>query len=52
MPGCNNLGLSYETGRGGLPRDAARATALFQRACDAGLEPACRNLQRTKRTDH
>jgi len=42
--GCTNLGLFYETGRGGLPKNGVRAMALHQRACDAGDGLGCLRL--------
>jgi TPR repeat protein len=38
---CELLASAYENGRGGLPKDAARAAALFKKACDAGDQHAC-----------
>jgi predicted component of type VI protein secretion system len=38
---CAVLGVAYRAGVGG-PKDPARAQALFQQACVAGYEPACR----------
>ena len=35
-----NLGTLYQDGTG-VPKDPARAAALFQQACAAGLREAC-----------
>lgn len=40
--GCTNLGVVYEQGTGGVPRDNTRANALYQRACELGNEAGCR----------
>jgi TPR repeat protein len=40
---CSNLGAAYGLGRGGLPKDEQRATALFVRACDMNNAIACTN---------
>jgi TPR repeat protein len=47
--GCNNLGVMYAAGRGGLPTDEARAVALYQRACDGGDAGGCGSLLRSRR---
>jgi uncharacterized protein len=40
---CSTLGVAYETGHG-VPADARKAAALFQRACTGGNLPACVHL--------
>jgi hypothetical protein len=42
-PACADLGALHALGRG-VAWDAARATALSRRACDAGVAYACANL--------
>ena len=42
-PSCADLGALHALGRG-VAWDAARATALSRRACDAGVAYACANL--------
>jgi hypothetical protein len=49
MKGCTNLGLFYETGRGGLPKSAVRAMTLQQRACDAGNTRGCASVPPSRR---
>ncbi len=39
-----NLGILYETGRGGLARDDAKAAELYRKAADQGSAPAQKNL--------
>lgn len=41
--GCLNLGLRHHFGTG-VPKDLARAAALFQQACDGGVAMGCTNL--------
>jgi TPR repeat protein len=38
----------YKHGRG-VPKDLSRAADLFKRACDAGLDKGCENLDRLKK---
>ena len=40
----NNLGFSYQKGRGGLKKDMARALALFRTAADKNFSTAQNNL--------
>jgi TPR repeat protein len=40
---CSNLGAAYGLGRGGLPKDEQRATALYVKACDMDNAIACTN---------
>src|SRR5438094_5062081 len=40
---CNNLGLMYGNGDG-VAKDAARAAALYRKACDGGDARGCTNL--------
>ncbi len=42
--GCNNLGVMYETGKGGLPVDYKKAIKLYRKACNMGIASACTNL--------
>jgi TPR repeat protein len=42
MHGCFNLGIIYQSGQGAT-RNEVEAMALYDRACDAGLAPACFN---------
>jgi TPR repeat protein len=43
--GCTRLALFFSWSREPFPpRDASKATALYQRACDGGLWTACRDL--------
>jgi TPR repeat protein len=37
---CFELGTLYESASG-VPRDLARAAALFKQGCDAGQKQAC-----------
>ncbi len=41
MQGCFNLGVLYDDGSG-VPKDAAKAGALYQQACKGGLAEACK----------
>jgi TPR repeat protein/serine/threonine protein kinase len=41
---CNELGVAYRRGLGGVAPDETRAAALYQRACDAGYAIGCNNL--------
>jgi TPR repeat protein len=36
----------YEGGLGDLPTDAARATALYQQACEGGDRDGCAKIKR------
>lgn len=45
--GCVGLGLLARDGRG-VPKDAARAKALFDRACKAGVQVGCKLSQTVK----
>jgi len=38
---CVYLGLAYQWGNGGLPKDVAKAAALFKKACDGGDQSGC-----------
>jgi uncharacterized protein len=38
---CVYLGLAYQWGNGGLPKDMKRAAALFKKACDGGDQSGC-----------
>ena len=49
--GCNNLGVSYENGEGGLAKDRKRARELFSEACRGGEEQGCQTLRRMNRDD-
>jgi TPR repeat protein len=42
--GCNNIGVMWEGGRGGLVKDEARAAALYEKACAGGSVNACSSL--------
>jgi len=42
------LGALYDTGTG-VAKDAAKATALYRRACAGGLTHVCQALKRTQR---
>jgi TPR repeat protein len=37
---CYELGMLFENADG-VPRDLARAAALFKKGCDAGQQQAC-----------
>jgi len=39
-----NLGVMYETGRGGLPKDDAQAVSWYRKAADAGDARAMASL--------
>lgn len=39
--GCRQLAVSYNTGKGGVARDPARAAELFARACAMGEREVC-----------
>jgi len=41
---CWHLGLLYRTGQG-VPASAARARALFEKACDGGDDSGCAELR-------
>ncbi len=41
--GCGRLGLSYQHGFGGLPKDLTKAKELFDQGCKGGDEEACAN---------
>ena len=41
---CSYLGSAYETGRGGAIKDVARASALFNEACDGAYGNGCARL--------
>jgi TPR repeat protein len=43
--GCDDLGKSYEAGRG-VPEDRERALALYQKACDGGYAIGCDDVGR------
>jgi uncharacterized protein len=43
MDGCDNLGVLYANGQGGL-KDYAQASALYRKACDGGNMHGCANL--------
>lgn len=45
---CNNLGVMYERGSGGLAADLQTARRLFERACGDKDETACNNLERVR----
>jgi TPR repeat protein len=46
-PGAlNNLGVMYQAGRGGLPRDRNEALRLYRRAAAMGNDVARRNAER------
>jgi TPR repeat protein len=40
MGSCINLGFCYEQGTG-VGQDAAKAAALYRKACDGGQRQAC-----------
>lgn len=48
--GCNNLGVMYQHGEGGLKPDPRRALALFERACAGKSELGCNNLADLRRS--
>jgi TPR repeat protein len=39
--GCNDLAVAYEKGNG-VSKDARRARALYQQACELGFQAACK----------
>lgn len=41
---CGDLGILYDTGRGGLSKDPSRAAELYDRACKAKNTLSCGNL--------
>lgn len=41
-PGCNNLGLAHDEGRG-VPIDHERSMVAFERACSLGFAEGCSN---------
>jgi TPR repeat protein len=41
--GCNELGVGYAQGLGGLEKNDVRAVAFFKKACELGLPLGCRN---------
>lgn len=43
--GCFNLALDLKNGSGELEPDAAESMRLLQRACDGGLDRACREIR-------
>ena len=44
-----NLGVRYETGRGGLPKDEAKAVEWYRKAAEQGDADARNNLRRLGR---
>jgi TPR repeat protein len=40
---CFALGTSYSTGQNGVPKDAVKAGAYLEKACDGGYSAACNN---------
>lgn len=38
---CIHVGLAHELGERGVPQDAGAARAMYERACEAGVQPAC-----------
>jgi uncharacterized protein len=38
---CQRLGQACESGEHGLPKDEAKASAFYQKACDAGVSYSC-----------
>lgn len=40
---CNMLGLRYQTGDRGLPKDPEKALRTFEKACELGASIGCRN---------
>ncbi len=38
---CLYVGMAHELGDRGLPQDRAAAVAMYERACAAGMQPAC-----------
>jgi hypothetical protein len=47
---CTNLGAFYESGSGGVLRDALQAALLYRRGCDGGDGRACTRLGAAFRT--
>ena len=45
MEGCFNLALLYVAGPG-VARDAAKAAALFEQACQGGVTQGCVELEK------
>ncbi|MBI5477353.1 MAG: SEL1-like repeat protein [Deltaproteobacteria bacterium] len=45
--GCNNLASAYAWGQG-VPADLDAAIRLFRKACDAGVQLACKNAKDTE----
>jgi TPR repeat protein len=41
---CDTLGVVYDNGLGGVPKDSAQALTWFNRGCEKGEMNACRNL--------
>jgi len=41
---CNMLGLRYQTGDPGLPKNPTRAATAFRKSCDLGTATGCKNL--------
>ncbi|MCZ7681732.1 MAG: hypothetical protein M5U28_24235 [Sandaracinaceae bacterium] len=38
---CLYVGMAHELGERGLPQDREAAVAMYERACAAGMQPAC-----------
>ncbi len=45
-PACYDLALMYDSGQG-VPKNQAKATQLYQKACDGGVQAACAKLRPT-----
>jgi TPR repeat protein len=43
MEACFDLGVQYDQGQG-VPTDAARAMALYEKACEGRVAAACQKL--------
>lgn len=45
---CQTIGAFYEQGGTDLPQNTSKALKYYQKACDMGLELACRNFESLK----
>jgi TPR repeat protein len=46
---CNALGMVYHSGRGGAPKDPAKAAAALTRGCELGDRMSCHQVNMVKR---
>jgi serine/threonine protein kinase len=44
IEGCFSLGLMYENGQKGIPKDIVRAVEFYDKACNSGNTDSCINL--------